>query len=231
MARGIFITGTDTEVGKTVVAAGLAGALKKRGVEVGVMKPVATGGREDTLFLMKAISSPDPIERVNPIFLEPPLAPSIAAEISRVEIDLSKIWKAYAKLSSQHEFMVVEGIGGLLVPIKGKFLVSDLIKRLNLPIIVVSRPGLGTINHTLLTIRCAKSHGIEIKGIIINSLKKERISLAERTNPEIIEELSGIPILGILPFDSQVNLATCDLGNIIELTQKYIDLNRIMRRE
>lgn len=231
MARGIFVSGTDTEVGKTVVAAGLAGALKKRGVEVGVMKPVATGGREDALFLMKAVSSPDSIERVNPIFLEPPLAPSIATEISRVEIDLSKIWKAYAKLSSQHEFMVVEGIGGLLVPIKGKFLVSDLIKRLNLPIIVVSRPGLGTINHTLLTIRCAKSYGIEIKGIIINSLKKERISLAERTNPEIIEGLSGIPILGILPFDSQVNLATCDLGNIIELTQKHIDLNRIMRRE
>ena len=226
MARGIFITGTDTGVGKTVVAAGLAGALKRQGVDVGVMKPVATGGREDTLFLMKAASFSDPIETVNPIFLEPPLAPSIAAEMSKVKIDLDKIWKAYAKLSSQHEFMIVEGIGGLLVPIKGNFLVVDLIKRLDLPIVVVSRPGLGTINHTLLTIRCAKSYRIEIKGIVINDLKKEKSGLAEKTNPKIIEELSGIPILGILPFDSQVNLTTCNLGNIIGLTQKHIDLDR-----
>ncbi len=231
MTKGIFITGTDTGVGKTVVAAGLAGALKRRGVEVGVMKPVATGGRGDALLLMKAASSPDPMEVVNPIFLEPPLAPSTAAEISRAEIDLSKIWKAYAKLSSQHEFMVVEGIGGLLVPIKGKFLVVDLIKRLGLPIIVVSRPGLGTINHTLLTIECAKRHRIEIRGIVINGPKKKKSGLAEKTNPRIIEELSGISILGTLPFDSQVNLATCNLGNIIEMTQKQIDLHQIMKKE
>ncbi|MDI6703424.1 MAG: dethiobiotin synthase [bacterium] len=226
MKKGIFITGTDTEVGKTVVSAGIAGALKATGVNIGVMKPISSGGNKDAMFLIKAVESCDPLELVNPICLDLPLAPSVVEEVSGTPIDLNKVWDSFDRLCDKYDFMIVEGIGGLCVPLKDHFLVIDMIKRLDLPIIVVSRPGLGTINHTLLTIWCARNYNIEIKGVIINGLKEEGI--LERTNPHVIEKVAHVEILGILPFASSINVNTCNLGDVIELAKQHIDIENLL---
>ena len=236
MDRGIFITGTDTEVGKTVVAAGLAGALQAKGINVGVMKPVATGGTKtghglisnDVQFLVKSVKCGDELCIVNPITLEMPLSPLVASRLENSPIELEKVGQAYNKLMERHDFVVVEGIGGILVPIKDGYLVADMIEELGLPIIIVARPGLGTINHTLLTIGEAQNRGINVMGFIINSINHGETGPAERTNPQVIEEISGIPLLGVLPFDPNLHVSACELGNIIESTLKHVRIEKIL---
>jgi len=206
--RSIFVTGTDTDVGKTVVCAGLAAALARKGVNVGVMKPVATGGKrrggkivsEDAEILIAAAGVRDPVELVNPVCLEPPLAPSIAAKISNRLIDLTRIWKAYKVLSRMHEVVIVEGVGGILVPILDRYYVTDLVQRLRLPVLVVTRPTLGTLNHTLLTVRVARQEGLELAGLVVNHHAKFKLGVAERLNPEMLDSLSNVPLLGEVPY-------------------------------
>ena len=208
MTPSIFVTGTDTGVGKTVVAAGIATALQRRGVDVGVMKPVATGARrrgdrlvsEDAEFLVRAAGVGDPLELVNPICLRPPLAPSVAARVSRRPIDLRLVWKAYRALSAAHECLVVEGVGGLLVPILERYPVARLVRRLGLPLLVVTRPTLGTINHTSLTVQAARAHGLRVLGLVVNHHARFRIGLAERLNPAALEREADAPILGEVPY-------------------------------
>lgn len=207
MRRGIFITGTDTEVGKTFIAAAIAGGLKGRGVDCGVMKPIQSGaikrdGRlisQDAVFLIKASGVRDELSLVNPYCLKAPLAPGVAAKLEKRAISPESIIDAFNILSSRHQFMIVEGAGGLLVPIGDGYLMKDLILDLNLPLVIVSRLGLGTINHTLLTIEVARNYGIEIIGIIFNQTEKQPVTICEKTNPKIISELTGVPILGIVP--------------------------------
>lgn len=196
--KNIFITGTDTGVGKTLIAAALAAALKETGTDVGVMKPVASGGWDDARFLIKAAGVTDNLFLVNPYCLETPVAPSVAADIEKRIIDIEKIRASYEELSRRHEMMIVEGVGGLLVPIYKKYLVSDLIKDLNLPIVIVARPGLGTINHTLLTISEARRSRIKVLGVIINNYDEADAGIAEKTAPEVIEKIGKIPVLGIV---------------------------------
>lgn len=237
--RGIFITGTDTGVGKTLVAAGLVRALRARGLDAGAMKPVASGGRrtpqglisEDAELLQKAGGLSDPLEIINPLCLELPLAPSVAAELSGVEIHLGKIREAYETLRRQHRFLVVEGVGGLLVPIRGEYLVADLAREMGLPLVIVSRPGLGTINHTLLTIAAARSHGLEIRGFIINGFREEEAGLAERTSPAQIEKLGQVPLLGVLPFDPEVDGSAGSFGRIPQWIEERVRLEEILRQD
>lgn len=214
MGKGFFVTGTDTGIGKTVVAGGLAAMLKSKGMNVGVMKPVATGGKEidgrivsdDARFLMDIIDCQDPYDLVNPICLMPALAPAVAARLSNKVIDMEIVWNSFEMLKAKHEFMIIEGIGGLLVPLSDNFYVADMAKRMNLPLIIVSRQSLGAINHTLLTVTCARNKGLKIEGIIINnpppypSPQRVGDDVAEKTNPSEIEKYSGIPILGIIPW-------------------------------
>ncbi|MFH2011501.1 MAG: dethiobiotin synthase [Pseudomonadota bacterium] len=236
MGKGIFITGTDTEVGKTVVAAGLAGALKSKGIDVGVMKPIATGVvrtpdeliSTDVQFLVKSIECNDETELINPITLETPLSPLVASRLEKCEIELDKISDAYSTLSQRHDFIVVEGIGGILVPIKENYFVSDMIKDLDIPIIIVARPGLGTINHTILTIREAQHMGIEVRGFIINGMDEKNAGIAERTNPEVIKQVSHQILLGILPFDPKINIFSLEMGDIIELTLRHVNIEKII---
>lgn len=199
MRKGIFITGTDTGVGKTFVAARIAAAIKAKGIDVGVMKPIATGGMEDAVFLKRAINTDDPLNLVNPVCFKTPVAPMVAARIERKRIDIGKIKDAYEELCRRHEFLVVEGIGGAMVPIKKDYLVADLIADLNLAAVIVARPNLGTINHTLLTVEALKSRGIEIAGIVINNFKKDAKDKSVKTNPAVITEISGVPVIGVLP--------------------------------
>jgi dethiobiotin synthetase len=211
MLKGVFITGTDTGVGKTYVAAGIAVALKQRGVNIGVMKPAETGcgmraGRlvpRDALRLMKAAHVRDPLSLVNPCRFRKPLAPSVAAELERKKIDPKKIIKAYHALSKRHDFMIVEGAGGIMVPLTRRYLYLDLAYELGLPVIVVARPGLGTINHTLLTLSALKERGITISGIVINYARNRKPGPAEKTSPAMIEKISGVPIAGIIPYGSK----------------------------
>ena len=199
----LFITGTDTEVGKTFVAAGLAAALSRRGVNVGVMKPVATGGKRrngrfvspDAVRLRAAARVRDRMDLVNPVCLGPPLAPRLAGTVR-----LPAIWKAWRTLRSRHESMIVEGIGGLLVPIRDNFTVADLIRRLRLPVLVVTRPTLGTLNHTALTVHVARQQGIRIRGLVVNHHANFRRGRAERSAARALEDLCGVPVLAEIPF-------------------------------
>ncbi len=229
---GIFITGTDTGVGKTAIAAGLAGALKKRGYSVGVMKPVQSGAAErngrlfsqDAVFMMQALGTHDELELVCPVLLREALAPGVAAEIEGKEVDLEIIKNAYIELEKRHDIVVVEGAGGIAVPLKKDLLISDLIAQLGAPAIIVSRAGLGAINHTFLTIEHARKKEIPLIGVIINNYSGGKV---EETNPRIIAELTGVPVLGIVHSDTEINVDGGCLGNIISLVEKNVDIRKI----
>ena len=204
--RGIFITGTDTGVGKTVVTASLARLLHRRGVRVGVMKPVTSGCHlvdghyvsEDAELLAWAAGSHHASHDMAPYLLREPLAPSVAAARDGITIEFDVIANAYARLAAHHDVVLVEGAGGLMVPLAGNLLVADLVTRLKIPLFVVARPTLGTVNHTVLTCRMAQNHGIDLRGVIVNNYPQEP-DPAEKSAPRLIEELCGVPLLGILP--------------------------------
>lgn len=208
MIPSLFVTGTDTGVGKTVVAAGLAAALRRRNVDVGVMKPFATGARrrrgrlvsEDVERLAAAAGAGDPVEDVAPVLLEPPLAPSVAARVSRRRVDLAAVRAAYRRLARRHDVMVVEGIGGILVPVRDRVPVARVVAQLRLPVIVVTRPTLGTVNHTLLTVLAARSFGLRVLGLVVNWHERFRRGTAERLTPATLRTETGVPVLGEVPF-------------------------------
>ena len=232
MEKGVFVTGSDTGVGKTVIAGAIAAAIKAHGLDVGVMKPVASGAKEidgslvseDVVYLKKIIDSTDDDDLVSPIRLKPPIAPTIAAVKSGVPIDIDKVWKAYEVLSNRHDFVVVEGIGGLMVPVDDTLFVADLVRKMDLPLVIVGSDYLGTINHTLLTVEYAKSRNIRIKGIIINMLKGDDGFVRE------IEKYSSVPILGTIPFKENVSVENCVYGDIVEDLRREINISKIMRK-
>jgi dethiobiotin synthetase len=203
--RGIFITGTDTGVGKTIVAASLARLLRKKGINVGVMKPVTTGCTQrngslvsDDAELLAWSAGIELTSDVAPYLFREPVAPAAAAELEHARIEFSRILAAFHRLSEEHEFVIVEGAGGLMVPLAGGLLVADLANLLALPLLVVARPDLGTVNHTLLTCFAAKTLGCNVTGTIINNFP-EHPGLAETTAPHFIDSLSGVPLLARLP--------------------------------
>jgi dethiobiotin synthetase len=203
MYNGIFVTGTDTGVGKTYVACALARAVKAFGISVGVMKPVASGDRNDAKKLLAAAGIREPIEKVNPVFLKYPLAPMVSADLSGEQISLSRIRHAHRRLRDAYEYTVVEGAGGLLVPIKKKYSVLDMIREFSLPVLVVARPVLGTINHTLLTIDRLRREKVVVAGIVISGYEGK--SRAEKTNPDMLQELTRLPVL-TLGRNREINL-------------------------
>ncbi len=232
---GIFITGTDTGVGKTVVAAGLALALRARGLKVGVMKPVATGCEEngrglisyDAVFLFEAAENEYPA-LTNPLRYRSPVAPSVAASLESRSVDLAKIRKAYLELGRHYDFLIVEGIGGLMVPLTNDYFVANMIRDFKLPMIIVARGSLGTINHALLTIDAATVRGLDIRGIIFNRIPIANYSLAELTNPKVIHELTGVPILGSLPEIEDLDVEGCQYGKLKEIFQERIQIDKIL---
>lgn len=203
-SRGVFVTGTDTGVGKTLVAAALARHLRKRNLDVGVMKPVETGvtdpGRPggDATLLQWAADCTDEPTLIAPYRLQAPLAPALAAEEESVRVDLAYIVEVARTLRERHDFTIIEGAGGLMVPLAGGLLVADLILQLGLPLLVVCRPGLGTINHTLLTIHAARTMGIPLAGFIINGMPLQP-DTAEALAPHNLASLASADLLGVLP--------------------------------
>jgi len=200
----VFITGTDTNVGKTLITAGIAGAAASFGYTAGVYKPVQTGIE---MFNGRIINSDlDFVNFVDQKIITKcgynfslPAAPALAAEIEKIKIETEIFIKDFEELNKKCDVVIVEGAGGFLVPVYEDFLIRDLVKLLNIPLIIVARPDLGTINHTLLTIEAAKNSGINILGIIISNYPKDTDDIVIKTAPEIINKLSKIEILGIVP--------------------------------
>ena len=201
MTKGIFVTGTDTSVGKTYVTALILSELRRRGVRAAAFKPIACGegGRHDAEIYAEIMNHEQPLDVLNPIYLKHPLAPSVAAKLERHRIDLHKVFRNYQLLAAEYAVILVEGAGGLLVPIRDDYSVADLAKALELPLLVVARLGLGTINHSLLTIRQAHTHKLKVAGIVLNNIVGGQRGLAERTNIETVPKMCRVPLLGVVP--------------------------------
>jgi dethiobiotin synthetase len=231
MGKGFFVTGTDTGVGKTLVAGGLIGVLKERGVSVCGMKPVESGCSleggafvpEDGLFLRKMSGVREHIENITPYRLRHPLAPSVAAELEGVEIDPVRIMEAFRRLGRKYESVVVEGVGGLMVPVRGDYFVLDMAGDFGLPVIVVASPFLGTVNHTLLTVETALQRGLAVAGVLLNYQAPPTGSLAEETNPRVLKDLLPVPFLGVLPHAEGM-----DGRRLIDAIKDNLDLNALM---
>jgi len=225
---GFFITGTDTGVGKTVIAAALIRALNMLGMKTAGMKPVESGcarrgGRlipADGLFLKKAANMEEDIDLITPYALENPLAPLLAAEMEGVLIEPSLIRKRFETLLQKYDAVIVEGVGGLLVPIAKDYSVLDMAKDFSLPLLVVSRPSLGTINHTLLTVEKALLKGLSVGGVVLNYSSPPGGTLAERTNPGILQRLLPVPLIGSFPY-----LKATSIAEIEKAVSKSLDLS------
>jgi dethiobiotin synthetase len=208
MIENIFITGTDTGVGKTLATALLAASLRRRGIDAGVMKPVASGCGEterglmspDVLFFERALGRLDPAELVNPVRYRAALAPAVAAGKEGRTLDLAALDEAFESMRRRHRVLLVEGVGGILAPLEGNYTVADLALRWKLPLLVVARPGLGTINHTALTVHHARSRGIPVLGFAFNASSPGAGEGLDADNAACIVDLCGVPFLGSIPW-------------------------------
>src|SRR3989338_10329875 len=227
MSKAVFITATDTGVGKTIISCALGLALKKRGIDCGIMKPFQCSG-DDTDFLLRTLAIKDEKSLFNPYYAKEPISPYGAFKKERITVNLENVFSAYKELRKRHEFLIVEGAGGLLVPLKENYLVADLIRDLDIPAIIVARAGLGTLNHTLLSERYAFDYGIKVKGIIINGLRNK--TLAERTNPQTLKRFLSAPLLGLMPFIPKVKSEN-GLKILAREAEKAIDLKLLLRRQ
>lgn len=217
--KGLFVTGTDTGVGKTVVTCALARGLRAAGIDVGVMKPVETGvpasGPEDAQALMRAAGVGDELDLVCPIQYAMPAAPQAAAAAEGAESSVSsidRIHRAFSTLSERHAFTLVEGAGGILVPFDEKTTMADVAKRLETPVLVVARASLGTINHTLLTLEACASRGLDVIGIVLSHATGV-LSEADTHNLEVLKRALGDRLLGeVLPQSQPEEVAPVDAG-------------------
>jgi dethiobiotin synthetase len=217
--KGFFITGTDTGVGKTLIAGAIAKILRQSGKKVGVFKPVATGCKktknglvsEDAQFLAHCAESEFGLDIINPAAFEIPAAPLACEKVENKKVDLEKISSAYKQICQKSDLVIVEGIGGIRVPITDGLDVLGLAKAFNLPVIIVARAKLGTINHTLLTIDAIRRARLSLAGVIINGYD-ETGDFAEKTNAEIIAKVGKVKIIAIVPFDDKTNIEKCVIG-------------------
>ena len=229
--HGIFITGTSTGVGKTLVASGLAWALRKRGIDVGVMKPFATVNRvfstkyrsEDTAILAKASQVKEPDSELNPFFYSIAGSPLVASELKhKPPPSIQRALQILQNLGKKHDFLIAEGIGGILVPLTENESVADFAKLTQLPLVIVSTSKLGTLNHTLLTVMACREFGLNIRGIIMNKLSKEYNTVEQKT-VQVIERLTDVKVLAVLPASKSVHYSV--IGRTLE---KEIDLEKLL---
>jgi dethiobiotin synthetase len=201
--RGLFVTGTDTGVGKTVVAGALCAALAARGERVAAFKPVVTGLDEevdewprDHELLAAAGGGRQSPDQVAPLVFGPPVSPHHAAELAGTTIEPLELARAARAAAEGADALVCEGVGGLLVPLTTGYLVRDLALELDLPLVVAARPGLGTINHTLLTLEAAGTAGLDVAAVVITPWPEEPSDM-ERSNRDTIETLGDVRVCGL----------------------------------
>lgn len=227
--NGLFVTGTDTGIGKTVLSALLLAELRRRGINAAPMKPVQTGcGILDTrcstldqassikhqtlsvpdldysLSMASMEVSEEDYQNMSPYTFEPACSPHLAAEMAGVGIDIAELVIAARTLMSEYEFVIAEGAGGVLVPLNSCETMLDLMQALKFPILLVARPGLGTINHTLLSIRALRADGFDIAGIVLVAGTEDKPGFIEEDNIATIEHFGKIPVLGTIPYCLQL---------------------------
>jgi dethiobiotin synthetase len=203
--KSLFITGTGTDVGKTYVTAGLAVTLRKMGVDVGIMKPFAAGTpqkkgfkSEDVEILSQAAQVSDPENLMNPQFFKMAASPYTASKSLKVKVKIESVLSSFKKLSKIHEMLLVEGMGGIMTPILKNYFVTNLIKEMKIPAVIVTRSKVGTVNHTIMTCKMCEKYKIPIKGIIINNFDSDGYQV--KTLKRDLQSLTGVPILGTIPY-------------------------------
>ena len=231
----VFITGTDTGVGKTTVTSSLSAFLSlRKKMNVGVMKPFESGLSKrdkdllpwDAICLREASGSNDDLDDISPYAFEAPLAPEVAANMEHIQIDMDIVDRIYHKIMKKHDVVIIEGAGGVLVPIKKDFFYVDLIKKWEAPTIIISRLGLGTINHTLLTNNFLQSKGVKVLGVILND-NDGTGDLAAQTNPEVLKRYLNVPILGIFPYVQGLLKEGMDRESLAGIFEKNIDTYKL----
>jgi dethiobiotin synthetase len=208
LPRGIFIAGTDTAVGKTLVTAALACALKQQGLAVGVMKPIETGVVDDLHSdagrLRRVADLADPLDSISPYRFSAPLAPLAAAEEAGITIDLQRIKQTFETLAERYQIVLVEGVGGIRVPLIEKLDVIDLIGALGFPSIVVGRAALGGVNHALLTMEGLEARGFCVLALVLNQASRPGPELVmERqadSTVDLLRRRSNVPVFGPVPY-------------------------------
>ncbi len=231
----LFVTGTDTAVGKTVVTGGIAAALRAEGMNVGVMKPVVAGlvqheGRdisEDVRFLETAAGIIEEEDLIAPYRLPLPAAPQLAAEQAGVVIDPAHMLEAARTLERRCDLLLVEGAGGWLVPIRTDYLMRDLARDLAAPVLVVARMTLGTINHTVLTVEAVQAAGLPVLGIVLNGRDPVEPDEVAEENPRLIREQTDVPILGTLPLLRGVSVEQAAVAGLAEAVIEHLALTPI----
>ncbi|MGY5149166.1 MAG: dethiobiotin synthase [Candidatus Nitrosopumilus sp. bin_68KS] len=227
--NSIFITGTDTDVGKTYVTAGLSVTLRKMGIDVGVMKPFAAGNAqkkgfksEDVEILSKAAQVNDPENLMNPQFFPIPASPYTAWKTLKIKPKINSVLTNFKKLSKLHSMLLVEGMGGLMTPILKDYFVADLIKDMKIPTVIVTRTRVGTVNHTIMTVDMCKKYKIPIKGIIINNFDSDGYKTKELTRD--LKNLTGVPIIGVIPF-----IRDMSDSSMYEIFKKNLSMKLILK--
>ncbi|NLF33011.1 MAG: dethiobiotin synthase [Planctomycetes bacterium] len=227
--RGVFVTATDTAVGKTMIAGAIAAHLRDGGRRVGAFKPAASGCwmdggvpvSGDAAFLAACAG-----DAVVPLTFAEPLAPNVAAARAGGGVDVGAILAAYRPVAARSECMVVEGVGGLLCPIADDFWVIHLAMLCRLPLVIVARPGLGTINHTLLTLHAARSAGLEVAGVVVNRYPEGAADAATATNVEQIARRGRVEVLAVVPDDPAASVADGRLGAAVREAIAAVDWMR-----
>jgi dethiobiotin synthetase len=221
--KGLFITGTDTGVGKTLITGGIAYILRRRGLKVGVFKPVATGCRiemgelvsQDAEFLRMCAELNEPMTVITPACYETAAAPLVCVRAEKRPIDYEQIAAMYNYLCRTCDVVLVEGIGGVMTPLDEHYTILDVAAAMRLPTVVVARPKLGTINHTLLTLGAVRNVGLYVAGVVISGYSVPAANIAEETAPSIIAELGNTKILATVGQDDQSSVERLHLGQMI----------------
>jgi len=218
----VFVTGTDTGVGKTQFTVWLLKCLRGCGMRCAGYKPICCGDRDDAVRLQAASSPGLTIDEVNPVWLRTPAAPLTAARAEGRKIDLLALREGFARLSPRFDFVVVEGVGGWMVPITARYFSNDLAVDLRLPVIVVAENRLGCLNHILLTVRAIENADLKCAGVVLNDLEKES-DLAMTTNAEILRSCLTLPVLaGFDPAKAEFGSRLRQMLPEIPFTEKII---------
>ena len=228
LLKSLFIAGTDTDVGKTYITAGLGVVLRKMGIDVGVMKPFAAGTAqkkgyksEDIEIISRAAMACDPENLVNPQFFPIPASPYTAWKKLKTKPKVSTILSSFKKLTKLHDMLLVEGMGGIMTPILKDYYITNLIKDMKIPTVIVTRSKVGTVNHTIMTVKMCEKYKIPVKGIIINDFDK---GYPIKDLKKDLQNLTGVKVLGSIPFIKDMSDASLN-----RIFKKNIDFKSLLK--
>lgn len=221
--KGLFVVGTDAGVGKTVIAGAIAKILTDNGLKVGVLKPISTGCKRrweglvgnDAEFLACCANSDLSLSTISPVGYVTEAAPLVAASRERQPIDFDKIAAAYKDTCENSDLVIVEGLGGVRVPLTAELDLLDLAAEFGLPVVIVTRFNKGAINQTLMTIDCVRAAELKIAGVVFNGYNGREATVAEDSAPQVVSQCGGVTMLSVVPFDETVDIEESNLGEFV----------------